>query len=64
MSWSLRQIRRGSQTLVDSDLAEGRLVAVHTGESGGLGYHMVTPRGVPAAPLAAFMAWLRRASKG
>lgn len=53
-----------AQTLVESDLAEGRLVALHTGESGGLGYHMATPRGVPPAPLAAFMAWLRRAAKG
>lgn len=52
-----------AQTLVESDLAEGRLVALYTGESEGLGYHMVTPRGVRAAPLATFMTWLRRAAK-
>ncbi|MFO7921261.1 LysR family transcriptional regulator [Rhodobacteraceae bacterium W635] len=52
-----------AQTLVKSDLAEERLVALHTGESGGLGYHMVTQKGVRPAPLAAFMTWLRRAAK-
>lgn len=53
-----------AQTLVERDLAEGRMVAVHTGENAGLGYHLVLPRGAHGAPLLAFVKWLRRAARG
>lgn len=52
-----------AQTLVDSDLAEGRLVALHTGQNEGLGYHMVLPKGPRPASLTAFTRWLRRAAR-
>lgn len=53
-----------AQTLVESDLNDGRLVALYTGESEGLGYHMVTPRGPMSPALSAFVKWLRRAARG
>ncbi|WP_071673790.1 LysR family transcriptional regulator [Nioella nitratireducens] len=53
-----------AQTLVEGDLRDGRLVALYTGESEGLGYHIVTPRGPKPPALAAFVSWLRRAARG
>lgn len=52
-----------AQTLVEADLAEGRLVALYTGENEGLGYHMVLPRGAHGGALEVFVKWLRRAAR-
>lgn len=54
-----------SMVLVENDLADGRLISLHQGEHGGLGYHLVLPgRGmVPSARIATFIRWLKRAAQ-
>jgi LysR family transcriptional regulator, glycine cleavage system transcriptional activator len=49
-----------ARALVETDLAEGRMVALHQGESGGLGYHLVTRGDVPSPKLKRLLRWLRR----
>lgn len=48
-----------AMTLVEDDIAQGRLVALHVGDPGGLGYHIVTREGAGHPSLKAFVRWLR-----
>ncbi len=45
--------------LIEKDLASGRLVVVHDGNDGGLGYFLVTRPGPVKPALRLFMRWLR-----
>ena len=49
-----------SRALVESDLANGQLVALHEGDSGGIGYHIVTRPGVLHPGAKKFIRWLKR----
>lgn len=68
-SLALAAVRAGyglsvqAMTLVEDEVREGRLVALHIGDAGGLGYHIVTRDGVPHPSLAAFMRWLRQEAR-
>jgi LysR family transcriptional regulator, glycine cleavage system transcriptional activator len=48
-----------ARSLVETDLSEGRMIALQQGESGGLGYHLVTRDNVPSAKLKRLVRWLR-----
>lgn len=52
-----------SRALVGTELARGEVVALHEGDSGGLGYYIIT-RPAPLTPNArVFRDWLRRAAR-
>lgn len=48
-----------SRALVEADLASGQLVALHEGDPGGLGYHIVTRPGVLRPGAKHFIRWLK-----
>ena len=48
-----------SRALVEAELASGQLVALHEGDAGGLGYHIVTRPGVLRPGAKAFVRWLK-----
>ncbi|MGS4945251.1 LysR family transcriptional regulator [Meridianimarinicoccus sp. RP-17] len=48
------------KSLVERDLAEGRMVALHEGESGPLAYHLLTPGPQVSPRLRVFLDWLTR----
>lgn len=48
------------KSLVERDLAEGRMVALHEGESGPLAYHLLTPGPQVGPRLRVFLDWLAR----
>lgn len=46
------------KSLVERDLDEGRMIALHQGESGPLAYHLLTPRPQVGPRLRVFLDWL------
>ncbi|SES07582.1 LysR family transcriptional regulator, glycine cleavage system transcriptional activator [Tranquillimonas rosea] len=52
-----------ARALVERDLEAGALQSVYEGESQGLGYFLVTQKGVPSERLAILLKWLRRAAR-
>jgi len=52
-----------AMTLVEDDVEQRRLVALHVGDAGGLGYHIVMRDGVPHPSLKAFVRWLRQEAR-
>ena len=51
------------RAFVERDIAAGRLIALHTEDRPGAGYHIVTRTGVLRPAVKAFVSWLRREAK-
>ncbi len=52
-----------AMTLVEDEVRDGRLVALHVGDAGGLGYHIVTRESGAHPSLKAFIRWLRQEAR-
>ncbi|QIE40781.1 LysR family transcriptional regulator [Meridianimarinicoccus aquatilis] len=51
------------KSLVERDLAEGRMVSLYEGESGALSYHVLTPSPQMGDRVKTFVSWLKRQNR-